>query len=200
MAVMRMTALSAMMLVVLTPSYGQSGPSDASVAKSVRDIREVDFKNFTYRVERAKEKDFIRLRDGRNVSAAGAESGLQRITYGDLTGDGSEEAIILLRGQSTRTSRTLDEVFIYSLKNGKLVALAHFEGGRRGDYILSVGTLGGNFKVEGGLLILDQAILSEGENAPTQYYTIKYRWNDTQMVEVERSSLKPLPEGMREIG
>ncbi|HET9297917.1 MAG TPA: hypothetical protein VFP18_13585, partial [Candidatus Binatia bacterium] len=75
-----------------------------------------------------------------------------------------------------------------------------FEGGRRGDYILSVGSLGSNFKVEGGRLILDQAILTEGEYEPTQYYTIKYRWNDIQMVEVERSSLKPLPEGMREIG
>lgn len=200
MAAMRITALSAMMLLSLTPSYGQGGPPDASVAKSISDIREVDFKNFTYRLEWAKEKVLIRLRDGRQVSADGAESGLQRITYGDLTDDGSEEAIILLRGQSTRTSRTLDEVFIYSLKNGKVVALAHFEGGRRGDYILSVGSLGSNFKVEGGLLILDQAILREGEYAPTQYYTTKYRWNDIQMVEVERSSLKPLPEGMREIG
>jgi hypothetical protein len=140
------------------------------------------------------------LRDGRQVSVDGAESGFQRITYGDLTRDGSEEAIILLRGQNTRTSRTLDEVFIYSLKNGKVVALAHFDGGRRGDYILSIGSLGSNFKVEGGLLILDQAILREGEYVPTQYCTIKYRWNDIRMVEVERSSLKPLPKDMREIG
>ncbi len=197
---MRIAALFAMMLLIFTSSYGQDAPQGASVAKSMSDIRQVDFKNFTYRLEWAKERDVTRLRDGRQGSAEGAVSGLQRITYGDLTGDGSEEAIILLRGQSTRTSRTLDEVFIYSVKNGKLVALAHFEGGRRGDYILSVGSLGSNFKVEGGLLILDQAILREGEYAPTEYRTIKYRWNDIQMVEVERSSLKPLPEGMREIG
>lgn len=197
---MRITALAAMTLLIFAPSYGQGKPPDASVMKSIREIREVDFKNFTYRLKWAEENDIIRLRDGRHVSAAGAQAVLQRITYGDLTGDGSEEAIILIRGQSTHTSRTLDEVFIYSLKNGKVVALAHFEGGRRGDYILSVGSLGSNFKVEGGLLILDQAILRESEYAPTQYYTIKYRWNDIQLIEVERSSLKPLPEGMREIG
>ncbi len=197
---MRIIALSAMMLLIFTSTYGQDSPQVASVAKSISDIRQVDFKNFTYRLESAKEKEVFRLRAGRQVSADGAESGLQRITYGDLTGDGKEEAIILLRGQNTHTSRILDEVFIYSLKNGKVVALAHFEGGRRGDYILSVGSLGSNFKVEGGFLILDQTILREGEYVPTQYYTIKYRWNGIKMEEVERSSLKPLPEGMREIG
>ena len=125
----------------------EDSPQVASVAKSISDIRQVDFKNFTYRLESAKEKEVFRLRAGRQVSADGAESGLQRITY-----------------------------------------------------ILSIRSLGSNFKVEGGLLILDQAILREGEYVPTQYYTIKYRWNGIKMVEVERSSLKPLPEGMREIG
>jgi len=194
-----MTALSAMMLFFAL-SYGQGVPQKASVAKPISDIRQVDFKNFTYRLEWDKEKESIQLRAGGWIRADGAEFGLQRITYGDLTSDGSEEAIILLRGQNTRISRTLDEVFIYTLKGGEVVALAHFEGGRRGDYILSIGSLKSNFKVEDRLLILDQAILREGEYAPTQYYTIKYRWNGIQMAEVERSCLKPLPEGMREMG
>lgn len=163
-------------------------------------IRQVDFRNFTYRLEWNKEKEIIQLRDGGWIRPDGAEFGLQRITFGDLTSDGSEEAIILLRGQNTRTSRTLDEVFIYTLKAGRVMALAHFEGGRRGDYILSVESLKSNFRVEDRLLILDQAILREGEYVPTQYYTIKYRWNGIQMVEVERTGLKPIPEGMKEIG
>jgi hypothetical protein len=188
-----------MMLVILTLSYGQGTPRETPVTTSISDIRQVDFKNFTYRLEWEKEKEDIRLRDRGRIRADGAESGLQRITYGDLTGDGAEEAIVLLRGTNTRISRTLDEVFIYTLRSGKAVALAHFEGGRRGDYILSVGSLGSNFKVEDRLLILDQAILREGEYVPTQYYTIKYRWNGIHMVEVERSCLKPIPEGMREM-
>ena len=75
--------------------------------------------------------------------------------------------MVLLRGTNMRISRTLDEVFIYTLKSGKVVALAHFEGGRRGDYILNVGSLGSNFEAKDRLLILDQAILREGEYVPT---------------------------------
>ena len=191
-----MIKFSAMMLLFFTLSYGEGVPQKVT---PVVDIRQVDFRDFTYRLEWDQEKEIIRLRDGGWTRADGAEFGLQRITYGDLTSDRSEEAIILLRGQNTRTSRTLDEVFIYTLKDGKVIALAHFEGGRRGDYILSVESLKSNFRVEDRLLILDQAILREGEYVPTQYYTIKYRWNGIQMVEVERTCLKPIPEGMREM-
>ena len=194
-----MIEFSAMMLLFFTLSYREGVPQKESVPTPVADIRQVDFRNFTYRMECDQEKEIIRLRDGGWIRADGAKFGLQRITYGDLTGDRSEEAIILLRGQNTRTSRTLDEVFIYNLKGGKVIALTHFEGGRRGDYILSVESLKSNFRVEDQLLILDQAILREGEYVPTQYYTIKYRWNGIQMVEVERTSLKPIPEGMREM-
>ena len=183
----------------LTIAYGQGGPQEA--VKPASDIRQVDFKNFTYkRPECEGESAALQLREGRHKSDNGAESFLMRVTYGDLTGDGSEEAIILLRGQNTRISRTLDEIFIYTLKDGKPIALAHFEGGRRGDYILSVGSPESNFKVENRFLILDQAVLRVGESVPTQYYTIKYRWDGRQMVEVERSNLKPIPEHMREIG
>lgn len=196
----RISALSAMMMLLLGSSYGAVTSQEASPATPIREIRQVDFRNFTYRVAGEAGSEVIRLRDGGLLRGDGTQSGLQRIAYGDLTGDGTEEAIILLRGTNTRISRTLDELFIYTLKDGQVVALAHFEGGRRGDYILSIGSLGSNFNVKDGLLILDQAILREGEYVPTQYYTIKYRWNGRQMVEVERSCLKPIPEGMREMG
>ena len=71
---------------------------------------------------------------------------------------------------------------------------------RRGDYVLSVYSFGSNFKIEDKILVLDLAILREGEYVPTNYYTIKYRWNGIQMVEIERSCLKSLPEYMREVG
>ena len=124
---------------------------------------------------------------------------LLRVTYSDLTGDKSNEAVVLLRNRKKR-SRTLDEIVIYSLKNGKLFKLGGFAAGRRGDYVLSIESLGSNFKIEEKILVLDLAVLREGEYVPTQYYTIKYRWNGFQMQELERSCLKPLPEDMREIG
>ena len=185
-------------LLLSTASYAQEGAPEANY---VNDIRQVDFKNFTYRRdEDTKESGSVELRNGRQTSSDGAETFLMRVAYGDLTGDGSDEAVVILRGQNTRISRTLDEVFIYTLKSGKAVELDHFEGGRRGDYILSVESLGSNFKVEDKTLILDQAVLRAGEYVPTQYYTIKYRWNGIQMVEVERSALKPIPENWKEEG
>jgi hypothetical protein len=68
---MRITALSAMMLLIFTSTYGQDSPQVASVEKSISDIRQVDFKNFTYRLESAKEKEVFRLSAGRQVSADG---------------------------------------------------------------------------------------------------------------------------------
>jgi hypothetical protein len=140
------------------------------------------------------------LHDSTQTSPDGPTTNLMRVAYGDVNGDRSEEAVVLLRGQNTSISRTLDEVFVYTMKSGTVVLLTNFEAGRRGEYVLSIGALGSNFKVEDRILVLDQAILRQGEDVSTHYYTIKYRWDGMQMVEVERSALKVLPENMREIG
>ncbi|HEX8846350.1 MAG TPA: hypothetical protein VF791_17010 [Pyrinomonadaceae bacterium] len=197
----RIAVLPFVALLLLTAVYAQQNPQAGPIVNSAGDIRQIDFKNFAYAGPKS-EQDAkpVELRDGKQISAGGAETSLMRVAYGDLTGDRNDEAVVLLRGQNTRISRTLDELFVYTLKNGKVTALAHFDGGRRGEYVLSIGSLGSNFKIEDGLLVLDHAILREGEDVPTHYYTVKYRWNGVQMAEVERSALKPLPENMMEIG
>ncbi|MDQ3817448.1 MAG: hypothetical protein M3362_07130 [Acidobacteriota bacterium] len=197
----RVAILPFIALLFWSVSFAQETAKQAREANYVSDIRQVDFRNFTYkRDESAKEAETVELLNGRHTRSDGAWTSFMRVAYGDLTGDGSDEAVVLLRGQNTRISRTLDEVFIFTLKDGKLSEIAHFEGGRRGDYILSVESLGSNFKVEGETLILDQAVLREGEYVPTRYYTVKYRWNGTRMVETERSALKLIPEGWKEEG
>jgi hypothetical protein len=199
----RIAVLPLIALLLFTTSNAQELPGKVRPADYLSDIRQVDFKNFTY-IRRADEKraNAIRLRNSNYTSADGAQSFLMRITYGDLTGDGIEEAVVLLRGQNTRTSRTLDEVFIYTLEKGKVVLLTNFEGGKRGDYICSVNDPESNFKVENQRLILDLAVALEGDPQcdPTRYYTITYRWDSSRMIEVERSALKPLPEHRREVG
>ncbi len=197
----RFAASLFVLVFFLAVSYGQEvSQREASTEDDVSSIRQVRFKNFTF--TRQKGAEAIQFHDGKYVGERGHNYFLMRIAYGDLTGDGNEEAIILLRGQNTLVSRTLDELFIYRLKNGRATLLTNFEGGKRGDYILSIGSLGSNFKVENNVLIIDQAVALEGDNdcIPTRYYTIKYRWNGSQMVEVDRTDLKPIPENMREIG
>lgn len=178
------TIFLAFMFLFFDSSYGQKISRKAVDAKSISNIRQVDFKNFSY------------AKQGKNKP----QSHLMRMTYGDLTGDESEEAIVLLRGQNSRTSPIVDEIFVYSLKNGKVFELVHLKAGQLGDYILSIESLGSNFKVEEKHFVLDRAILREGEFVPTHYYTVKYRWNGIQMEETARSCLKPLPENMREMG
>ncbi|HEX8197023.1 MAG TPA: hypothetical protein VF571_12600, partial [Pyrinomonadaceae bacterium] len=144
----------------------------------------------------------IQFRDGKYIGDNNHKYDLMRIAYGDLTGDGNEEAIVLLRGQNTPASRILDEVFIYSLKNKRAALLTNFEGRKRGDYILSISSLGSNFRVENNVLIIDQAVALEDDNdrIPTRFYTIKYRLSGKRMIEIERTKLKSIPENMREIG
>lgn len=193
----KIALLPFIMLLLLAASIAQEN------APNVNDIRQVDFKNFTYaRQGDQTEAKTTELRNGKNVSASGAESFLMRVAYGDLTGDGVEEAIVLLRGQNTRTSRTLDELFVYTLKDGRAVLLTNFAGGKRGDYVCSVNSQESNFKVEEERLIIDLAVAlaDDPQCDPTRFYTITLRWNGRQMMEVERSALKPLPEHRREVG
>jgi hypothetical protein len=157
-------------------AFGQT-PSKSLNLKPIRDIKNFDFKT----IYNAKTSPYF-----------------LRASYGDVTGDQKEEAVILLR--TSDTGRNLDEVFIYSLIHKKVVNISRFAAGQRGEYVLSIKSLGSNFKVENRILVLDLAVLREGECVPANYYTIKYRWNGIQMEEIERSALKPLPEYMREIG
>jgi hypothetical protein len=195
-----LTMLAVLLLCFPSVFSGQEFPQDEKPNQVFfTDIRHVPFKNSTFK--RRKGDETIRLRDGISIRASDHHYSLMRIAYGDLIGHGSEAAIVLLRGQNSRLSLTLDEVFIYEFKAGQPVFLTSFEGGRRGEYILSVESLGSNFRVEHQSLIIDQAVYTnDREYMPTHYYTIKYRWDGRQILEVERSSLKPLPESMREIG
>ncbi len=197
----RLTSMLAVLLLCFPSAFSnQELPQDDKPNQAFfTDIRHVPFKNSTF--TRKKDDEKIRLLDGISIGASEHHYSLMRMAYGDLIGHGNEAAIVLLRGQSSRVGTTLDEVFIYDFKAGQPVLLTSFEGGRRGEYILSVGSLGSNFRVEHQWLIVDQAVYTnDRENVPTHYYTVKYRWDGTQILEVERSSLKPLPESMREIG
>jgi hypothetical protein len=197
----RFVALPLIFLCFLSVAYGQrTSRREIPADNSASDIRQVDFKNFTF--TREKDAETIQFREGKYIGDGNRNYFLMRTAYGDITGDGNDEAIVLLRGQNTLISRTLDEVFIYSLKNGRAALLTNFEGEKRGDYILSISSLGSNFRVGNNVLVIDQAVALDDDNnrIPTRFYTVKYRWNGSRMVETERTKLKLIPENMREIG
>src|SRR5690349_14039998 len=105
-----------LLLIVPVMSYGQ----DTSILRTspkgiITQIQQVDFKNFTF--NRIKGAEAIRFIDGRYTGTDNLHYAVKRIAYGDLTGDGIDEAVVLLRGDvrlghdNPITTPSLDEVF-----------------------------------------------------------------------------------------
>ncbi|HBL26406.1 MAG TPA: hypothetical protein DD490_06185 [Acidobacteria bacterium] len=105
------------------------------------DIHTVDFRNFVYHPSCA---DFesqeaqvpVRVTDGRFEAAAGSDlEGVYfevegAVLYGDLTGDGQDEAVLRSLCSTGGTGR-FDEGFVYGMKDGKPVLLGRIPGGDR---------------------------------------------------------------------
>ncbi len=108
------------------------------------DIHNVDFKNFTYQpsctdMEDSKKLENITVKDGKFVREKQEKDYVDRfyfdaleVTYGDMTGDGKDEAIILSNCNTGGTGQ-FTEGFIYTMKSGKPTLLARVPGGDRAD-------------------------------------------------------------------
>jgi hypothetical protein len=105
------------------------------------------------------------------------------IEYGDVTGDGQEEALVVLFAEVGGTESSND-VFIYTLKSGKPRLLWKFATGDRADGGLRrlyaengrlVVELAGKNKIIGGTLYAPDGT-STGACCPTVFTRTKYRW------------------------
>lgn len=100
-------------------------------------IREIDFANFRYagtigrfRAEFHPTKIFT-LTNGK-VGDWRSGFTLRKVVFGDVTGDGEEEAIVSL-DINTDGSAGADQVYIYTLRNHRPTFLWGFEGGDRAE-------------------------------------------------------------------
>jgi hypothetical protein len=100
------------------------------------------------------------------------------VTYGDLDGDGIEEAAVHLN-YSTGGTQNWDFLYIYKLSQGSPRLLGVLESGSRGN--------GGLVRVcvTGGLLVLDFADAERrvGDCCSEGYIRVRYRWQDRSFVE-----------------
>jgi hypothetical protein len=106
------------------------------------DVHSVDFRNFTYTPSCAdfeappgESKNPIRVAGGRFEARPGTDLEgtyfeVTDVTYGDLTGDGHDEAILQTMCSTGGTGR-FDEGFVYGMKDGKPVLLGEIPGGDR---------------------------------------------------------------------
>jgi hypothetical protein len=155
------------------------------------DIHTVDFKNFTYLPECTGEKpEKITVKAGSYVKETKVDGNIDRFyfdvdapVFGDLTGDGHDEAIIRSNCNTGGTGQ-FTEGFVYTMRAGKPSLLARIPGGDRGDGgLVSV-------KAVGGLLVVEaNAIDGSGGNCCPQFIeTSKYRIVGGKLVESGKST------------
>jgi hypothetical protein len=112
-----------------------------AAAFAAGDARSIDFRNFVYQpscadFESATEaKVPVRVSGGRFEASPGSDlEGLYfevgEVLYGDLTGDGRDEAVVRTLCSTGGTGR-FDEGFVYGMKDGKPVLLGRLPGGDR---------------------------------------------------------------------
>lgn len=124
-------------------------------------IRKVDFKNFTYDVDIFEKKEKLTLKNGefdRNTEEDKLFFVVTDVVYGDLNGDGKEEAVVTT-SMNTGGTGNFSNGIIFTIKNGKPVILTEFEGGDR--------AYGGirSVKIDKGLFFLQQNDVGEAGGA-----------------------------------
>lgn len=109
-----------------------SSPVSNNKRSQVSPIRKTDFGNFEYTLTK---RGGITLRNGKYEGNAQSEDypiSLSHLAYGDLTRDGSEEAMVVLF-EDVRGSAIPYHVFIYAVADGSPALLWSFETGDRAD-------------------------------------------------------------------
>ena len=122
-------------LIALLLAFSSIGFAQSKTTKSntTSGIRKVDFLNYSYQPSVCSEDVGVpktvkvrkgKFKDGDNNFFNIAK---KEIAYGDVNGDGSEDAVVLIRcGSSAGTLRAF-EIYAYSFQNGKANLLARLD-------------------------------------------------------------------------
>jgi hypothetical protein len=164
-------------------------PGAITSSANETDIRKVDFLNFTYHSSLCSKEyrrkgigRIVRVRNGefknKNVYFAVAND---RIVYADVTGDGTEDAIVPVECGAPGANFTRSEVYLYTIQNGRATLLAgtndkNMERDYRRHYPDAESFWGINengLKAENGNLKID--VLADGPHASPKYIvTLEY--------------------------
>lgn len=162
-----------------------------------KDIRKIDFDNFTYSASCAfEESKKITVKNSEFSESKEVDGYTDRFffkvfgtSYGDLDGDNNDEAVILTVCNTGGTGN-FTEGFIFGMKAGKPVLLTRIPGGDR--------AYGGlrKARVEEGLLVVESNDVGEAGGAccPEFVVTNRYRVKAGKLTEVgkkERRELYP---------
>ena len=184
------------LIIILTFSGCQKSESkgDAPVLQEnlYTNIREIDFKNFTYPVETG--KDTFTLKDGETPFGDGKDVlfSLENIEFADLTNDGEDEAVIKILSEYGSTSTGL--MYVYTLENKKpknlwsVAAGFDAKGGLKRFYSENGGLLvelfGSNQFIESKnkFEFLSEAGVPKNLHRPVTLTKFRFRWNGEKFV------------------
>jgi len=157
---------------ILTAATPNASPSPSQAIRSI-DFNHVAFPNYPDYIGDRGKKKYITLKPG--------DGGPALLNYGDVTGDGIEDAMMML-GIETRGSAIPEIVYIFTLQNSKSKFLWSFETGDRadggfrnayGDHGELVVELYGKDRVIGSNLYRGE----EGLCCPSSFTRARYEWN-----------------------
>ncbi len=181
-------------LVVILSASG--GSAQSPKAQPISDIRKVDFLNFTYRSSlcsrefgrqgitktvRVVKGDFKR----KSVYVAVDDS---TIVFGDLTGDGQDEAVVAVECGAVGANFSRTELHVFTIKNGRTTLVgqvtdADLERDYRHAYPDAEsywGVAANAVKVSAGKLVVD--VLADGPHASPKYtVTLEYQLNGAKL-------------------
>lgn len=176
------------------PSISQPGSQSTTNQRpeptaTTGSVRSIDFANFTYPgqyVFTDGRKSFT-LRQGRFATTE-TQVVLAYLTYGDVTGDGNEDAMITLAPVLAGSATPL-VTYIYSLEGNEPKLLWAFSTGDRAD--------GGLRRLysENGKLVIERfsPTNSKGVCCPTQFTRTNYVWKGTKFRQSGRVETSPNP-------
>ncbi len=165
------------------------------VAFAQSDVKDIDFNNFTYEPFcTGEESQKVTVKDSEFAETKEVDGYTDRfyfkafnITYGDLTGDKTDEAVILTVCNTGGTGN-FTEGFIYGINKGKPVLLARIPGGDR--------AYGGlrEARVENGLLVVESNDVGEAGGACCPEFVVKsrYRVSNGKLTESRKSERREL--------
>jgi hypothetical protein len=121
------------MLTALLLAFSSIGFAQSGTTQTASGIRGVDFLNYSYQGTVCSEDSglpkTVRVRNGKykDRDKNFFDINKKEIVYGDVNGDGNEDAVILIRCGNTGGSLRAFEVHAYSFQNGKANLLARVD-------------------------------------------------------------------------
>lgn len=189
---------SSLLLLVLFASQELfPQPTAAQKSSPITSIRNVDFYNFTYplpkdMIDPANRKRSFKLKQGELPATRFADGFVNKmgiflagkIRYGDVTGDGTEEAMIFM-SILTGGSALPGIIYVYTIQNNRPQMLWNLTSGDRAD---------GGFRdmyAENGHLVveLSNSIGKRGDCCPVKYDRTVYEWRGSRFRPIKKQTL-----------